>query len=120
MFSPDTLASSTTKTGLHDIAKIFLKVALNTKNQSIINHLYTAVNLGYRITIYSMCFIIFYSMYLVAIYIHGPRLHLFLAGKKKQQISCIHASRKSKRVIVLLTRPIMVRYVIDHALNLSK
>lgn len=29
-------------------------------------------------------------------------------GKKKQQISCIHASRKSKRVIVLLTRPIMV------------
>jgi hypothetical protein len=31
-FSP---ASSTTKTGRHDIAKILLKVALNTKNQSI-------------------------------------------------------------------------------------
>lgn len=29
-------------------------------------------------------------------------------GKKKQQISCIHASRKSKQVTVLLTRPIMV------------
>jgi hypothetical protein len=36
-FSPGTLASSTTKTGRHDIAEIFLKVALNTKkiNQSI-------------------------------------------------------------------------------------
>jgi hypothetical protein len=29
-------ASSTTKTGRHDIAEIFLKVALNTINQSII------------------------------------------------------------------------------------
>jgi hypothetical protein len=28
-------ASSTTKTGHHDIAEILLKVALNTKNQSI-------------------------------------------------------------------------------------
>jgi hypothetical protein len=34
-FSPGTPASSTTKTGHHDIAKIFLKVALKTKNQSI-------------------------------------------------------------------------------------
>jgi hypothetical protein len=30
-----TQASSTTKTGRHDIAEILLKVALNTKNQSI-------------------------------------------------------------------------------------
>jgi hypothetical protein len=30
-FSPDTLASSTTKTGRHDITEILLKVALNTK-----------------------------------------------------------------------------------------
>jgi hypothetical protein len=30
-----TLAFSTTKTGHHDIAEILLKVALNTKNQSI-------------------------------------------------------------------------------------
>ena len=36
-FSPSTLASSTTKTGRHDIAEILLKVALNTINQSI-NH----------------------------------------------------------------------------------
>ena len=30
-FSPGTPASSTTKTGHHDIAEILLKVALNTK-----------------------------------------------------------------------------------------
>ena len=34
-FSPGTLASSVTKTGRHDIAEILLKVAFNTKNQSI-------------------------------------------------------------------------------------
>jgi hypothetical protein len=34
-FSPGTPASSTTKTGHHDIAEILLTVALNTKNQSI-------------------------------------------------------------------------------------
>jgi hypothetical protein len=34
-FSPGTPASSTTKTGRHDIAEILLKVTLNTKNQSI-------------------------------------------------------------------------------------
>jgi len=32
-FSPGTPASSSTKTGRHDIAEILLKVALNTKNQ---------------------------------------------------------------------------------------
>jgi len=35
-FSPGTLASSTTKTGRHDIAEILLKVALNIINQSIL------------------------------------------------------------------------------------
>ena len=34
-FSPGTPASPTTKTSRHDIAEILLKVALNTKNQSI-------------------------------------------------------------------------------------
>ena len=34
-FSPGTPASSTTKTGRHDIVEILLKVALNTKDQSI-------------------------------------------------------------------------------------
>jgi len=38
-FSPGTLASSITKTGRHDIDEILLKVALNTKNQSILNRL---------------------------------------------------------------------------------
>jgi hypothetical protein len=32
-FSPGTPASSTTKTGRHDIAEIFLKVSLSTKIQ---------------------------------------------------------------------------------------
>jgi hypothetical protein len=32
-FYPGTPASSTTKTGHHDIAEILLKVVLNTKNQ---------------------------------------------------------------------------------------
>jgi hypothetical protein len=32
-FSPGNPASSTTKTGRHDISEILLKVALNTKNQ---------------------------------------------------------------------------------------
>jgi hypothetical protein len=32
-FSPGTPASSTTKTGRHDIVEILLKVALNPKNQ---------------------------------------------------------------------------------------
>jgi hypothetical protein len=36
LFSPGTPVSSTTKTGRHDIAEALLKVALNTKNQSII------------------------------------------------------------------------------------
>ena len=37
-FSPGTTASSTTKTGRHDIAEILLKVALNTINQIKSNH----------------------------------------------------------------------------------
>jgi hypothetical protein len=45
-FSPVTPASSTTKTGRHDIAEILLKVALSTKNQiksSFINWLKASV-----------------------------------------------------------------------------
>jgi hypothetical protein len=37
-FSPGTPASSTTKTGRHEIAEILLKVALSTKNQSVGSH----------------------------------------------------------------------------------
>jgi hypothetical protein len=38
-FSPGTLASSTTKTGHHDIAEILLKVALNTINKIKFNEM---------------------------------------------------------------------------------
>jgi hypothetical protein len=40
-FSPGTPASSTTKTGRHDIAEILLKVALNTKISNQINQMKT-------------------------------------------------------------------------------
>jgi hypothetical protein len=43
-----TLTSSTTKTGRHDIAEILLKVALDTKNQSI--NQYTARKLQTLLT----------------------------------------------------------------------
>jgi hypothetical protein len=36
-FSPGTPASSTTKTGRHDIAEILVKVALNTFNKPTFN-----------------------------------------------------------------------------------
>ena len=39
--SPGTLASSTTKTGRHDIAEILLKVALNTRKSNKIDTLNT-------------------------------------------------------------------------------
>jgi hypothetical protein len=38
-FSPGTPASSTTKTGRHDIAEILLKVALNTNYQNLKNQI---------------------------------------------------------------------------------
>jgi hypothetical protein len=38
-FSPGTPASSTTKTGRHDIAEILLKVALKHRKSNQINHL---------------------------------------------------------------------------------
>jgi hypothetical protein len=44
-FSPGTLASSTTKTGRHDIAEILLKVALNTINQIKSNHFSTTYSI---------------------------------------------------------------------------
>jgi hypothetical protein len=46
-FSPDTPASSTTKTGRHDIAEILLKVALNIKIKIYINGCYLDVNYRY-------------------------------------------------------------------------
>jgi hypothetical protein len=47
-FTPGTLASSTTKTGRHDIAEILLKVALNTINQiKIKSYLSTTVCMSF-------------------------------------------------------------------------
>ena len=43
-FSPGTPASSTTKTGHHDIAEILLKVALNTINKSINQSINQSIN----------------------------------------------------------------------------
>jgi hypothetical protein len=40
-FSPDTPASSTTKTGRHDIPGILLKVALNHQNSKIKSNYYS-------------------------------------------------------------------------------
>ena len=56
--SPGTPASSTTKTGRHDIAEILLKVELNTKNQSIIlnfyhNNPWHCINVGIDFGYYS-------------------------------------------------------------------
>jgi hypothetical protein len=42
-FSPGTSASSTTKTGRHDIAEILLKVALNSKNKIQSNQFHPTV-----------------------------------------------------------------------------
>jgi hypothetical protein len=42
--SPGTPASSTTKTGRHGIAETLLKVALNTKNQSINQSIILSLN----------------------------------------------------------------------------
>jgi hypothetical protein len=47
-FSPGTPASSTTKTGRHDIAKILLKVALNTKIQILLYSTYKILPLPLR------------------------------------------------------------------------
>ena len=55
-FSPGTPASSTTKTGHHDIAEILLKVTLNTKffiksiTNTIINVLYITLQMGTKKT----------------------------------------------------------------------
>jgi hypothetical protein len=47
-FSPGSPASSTTKTGRHDIAEILMKVALNTKNQIKSNYNRVSSNLQRR------------------------------------------------------------------------
>jgi hypothetical protein len=45
-FSPGTPASSTTKSGRHDMAEILLKVALNTINKSINQSYYIIIDIS--------------------------------------------------------------------------
>jgi hypothetical protein len=62
-FSLGTPASSTAKTGRHDIAEILLKVALNTKDQSInqsINQ--SIIKCGGRLTICVNVYFYFYTV----------------------------------------------------------
>jgi hypothetical protein len=54
-FSPGTQASSTTKTGRHDIAEILLKVALNTVNHNVyFSRIYQFVDLQLIVVIYQV------------------------------------------------------------------
>ena len=55
-FSPDNPASSTTKTGRHDIAEILLKVALNTINQIQSNPLNYITNIHMEQSVRIMIF----------------------------------------------------------------
>ena len=61
-FSPGTPASSTTKTGRHDIAEISLKVALGTKNQPI-NRIYLIETSSARLSI--VCIFQIISFFLI-------------------------------------------------------
>jgi hypothetical protein len=65
-FSPDTPASSTTKTGRHDIAEILLKVALNTKNSNSISNSNNCNN-GISFMSYSIILIIVTIVYLLCL-----------------------------------------------------
>jgi hypothetical protein len=61
-FSPGTPASSTTKTGCHDIAKILLKVAL--KHQKIKSYVDRLIALRH------------YTYYLIVIFVNTERIAL--------------------------------------------
>ena len=61
-FSPGTPASSTTKTGRHDIAEILLKVALNTKNHQIKNVYVDFVDLYVATFLMAVCIYIYITI----------------------------------------------------------
>ena len=71
-FSLSTPASSTTKTGRHDIAEILLKVVLNPKNQSINQSIYLQTYRHYLISFswHSNCWWV--------IYLNGVFLYKYL------------------------------------------
>ena len=83
-FPPDTPASSTTKTGPHDIAEILLKVALNTKNQST-NQLIFFSLWSYSYPIYSswdleckrgICFCLFILYTIICTHMYNVRKYI--------------------------------------------
>jgi hypothetical protein len=74
-FSPGTPASSTTKTGRHDIAEILLKVALNTKNQS--NRCYALQSFFLLYWLVFNATLAVFRLYVV-VYLHYLPLYLFI------------------------------------------
>jgi hypothetical protein len=76
-FSPGTPASSTSKTGRHDIAEILLKVALNTKNSNSKYYLMKVYLKGvYNISYNSCSFDAVLSLKCIHVYAYGHPLTL--------------------------------------------
>ena len=88
-FSPGTPASSTTKTGRHDIAEILLKVALNTINQILcLQIIYIYMKL-YKMLLYISSTICYVSSLFIFIYLTNLRfssLYLMLTEVLLQRI----------------------------------
>ena len=82
-FPSGTPASSTTKTGRHDIAEILLKVALNTKNPSI-NQSYNVRRLCIGSRIYMKAIIFNHGQYMTIIQV----LILFPLSVEKKTVQC--------------------------------
>ena len=84
-FSPGTLASSTTKTGRHDIAEILLKVALNTKIQiQIQKHILEVINGTQKNT--------------TLLTLENHILNVIIGPRKKQVLNIIIGTRGKKNI----------------------
>ena len=94
-FFPGTPASSTTKTGRHDITEILLKVALKTNNQSM-----KSINL------YTSFFILLYAR---PIYSYIPVLHSLICQ------SCILLHALLYKFITVLHTILCLSFILIHA-----
>ena len=107
-FFPGTPASSTTKTGRHDIAEILLKVALKTNNQSIKSiNLYTSCLYSYMLGRYTRicrsCILLYASLvysYMPSYINSYPVLHTILC----LSFILIHAGPTYSDMQVVYTR----------------
>ena len=72
-FSPGTPASSTTKTGRHDIAEILLKVALNTISQIKSNHMYPERDFD----IFNLYIQVFALLWLTDVFVISIKIKIF-------------------------------------------